>query len=53
MRTPSNAELAAAFACGAYGLICAAAAIVGPLPHPSFAIAAAVSFCGAVLALKP
>lgn len=53
MKTPSNAELAVAFVCGVYALVCAASSVAGPLPHPSFAIAAAISLCGAALALKP
>lgn len=52
MKTPSNAELAAAFTCGVFALICLGSAIVGPMPYPSFATAAAISLCGAVLAIK-
>jgi hypothetical protein len=49
----SRAEQIAASALTIYGLICIVASVAGPMPHPSFAIAAALSFCGAVHAVKP
>lgn len=49
----SHAEKIAAASLTVYGLVCVVASFAGPMPHPSFAIAAALAFCGAVGAIKP
>jgi hypothetical protein len=49
--TPRRVDLAAAAALAALGLACVWQAFAA-IPHPTWALASAVSFVGAVIALK-
>lgn len=49
--TPKRIDLAACAAMGALGIACVWQAFAG-IPHPTWALAASVSFIGAVIALK-